>query len=392
MVDSLSGPSASVVAADAVCVLASIFVVGDNVLPAARLGMRGAIDAVRRELAAGRYAVAESRAAALYQTIAAAREEQSAPALQALDLWVEASWRNGKAASADVVARGERAVALWERRTGRNRPDVAPALHNLAEESGPRTASSKRRWLCTNARSPNGSLPCLTTTERRQTASTGSASRSSGSSALQRRAERLSASLRIREPHAGQNALPLARTLQLTALAQRADGDYPQAELSLARAVAIRERLAPEHPDNVSLLQLRGDVLFLRGDARGAKALWAESLSLGERTLGPSHSAIPEILRRLGMASHSEGNLAEARQLRERALRVAEITLSPCDSELVALMFAMAVSLDSDGEYPEAQRQTQRALATTERCFGSTSLGASDARATASNTTSRSWR
>ncbi len=53
------------------------------------------------------------------------------------------------------------------------------------------------------------------------------------------------------------------------------------------------------------MLQVRGDVLFLRGDSAGAQKVWSTALAMAERTLGPEHPSIAEFLRRLGFAEFS---------------------------------------------------------------------------------------
>jgi len=360
----------------------ALLAAGDRLLPAARLGVYAAVDTVRREVAAGRYSSAESRAEALYRALQFTGDGAGTLALQTLDLWVEASWRNGKAASAIVVTRAEQAVTQWERLAGRDHPETAPALHNLAE-----------------LRAAHGDLSGSLALHERALASRLAAvppdDRASADSldwvglALIRldrftdAKKRLEVSLRTRETRAGRDPLALARTLELTALMHRIQGDYQQAEQPLARAVAIRDEFSAGHPENVSLLQLRGDLLFLRGDGRNARVQWSDALSLSERTLGRTHPSTPELLRRLGLAAFSEGDLVEARQLRERALQMAEVVLAPCDPVLVRQIDAVASSLESSGDFAGARRELQRSLASTEKCFGAAApRGPSDTRAT----------
>jgi CHAT domain-containing protein/tetratricopeptide (TPR) repeat protein len=162
----------------------------------------------------------------------------------------------------------------------------------------------------------------------------------------------------------------LSRTLELMGTWYRYAGPYADAMAPLDRALAIRTRLTPQHPETASVLQVRGDVLFLRGDSGGAQRVWSDALRMAERTLGPTHPAIAEFLRRLGFAAFAAGNLADARRLRERALRVGEQALAPCDPALTRLLNSLANSFQYDGEYFEARRLYARALTTIERCLG----------------------
>ena len=120
------------------------------------------------------------------------------------------------------------------------------------------------------------------------------------------------------------------------------------------------------------MLQVRGDVLFLLGDASGAQKVWTTALGIAERSLGPNHPLIAEFLRRLGFAEFSAGRLTEARRLRERAVRVGEAALAPCDPAVTRLLNGLAESLRYDGDYFAARRLYSRALSTIEKCLGNT--------------------
>ena len=115
--------------------------------------------------------------------------------------------------------------------------------------------------------------------------------------------------MRIREMRAQQDEIGLSRTLELVGTLYRYAGPYAEAVPPLDRALAIRNRLTPRHPDTASVLQVRGDVLFLRGDSAGAQKVWSTALGMAERTLGPKHPLIAEFLRRLGFAAFSAGSL-----------------------------------------------------------------------------------
>ena len=144
---------------------------------------------------------------------------------------------------------------------------------------------------------------------------------------------------------APQDPIGLSRTLELVGLLYRYSGPYADAVAPLERALAIRTRLTPHHPETASVPQVRGDVLFLLGDAGGAQKLWTAPSRSPSAASDPNHPLVAEFLRRLGFAEFSAGRLTEARRLRERAVRVGEAALAPCDPAVTRLLNGLAQSL-----------------------------------------------
>src|SRR4029453_15275755 len=173
---------------------------------------------------------------------------------------------------------------------------------------------------------------------------------------------RLDESQRIREGRAAESPLALARTLELVGTLHRYSGNYSAAVPAPDGALAIRDRLAPDHPETIFALQTRGDVFLLMGDTNNAQRTWSSALDLGERVLRAGHPATAELLRRLGFSAFSLGNLSEARDRRERALRIGEQSLAPCDPTNAHLANAVGISLLHDGEYSEARKLYRRVL------------------------------
>ena len=286
----------------------------------------------------------------------------------AIDLLVEARVRNGKGGASTTLALAQRVLRLEEEQLGRDHLETAQSIHNLglvhmsrgelaqAIERHERGLAIRQARLGRDDPSIADSLDhlalCLIQVQRFPDAK-----------------QRLDESSRIRELNPG-DEIALARTLELVGTLARYAGKYAEAVAPLERALAIRRRLTPEHSDTASVLQIRGDILFLLGDSSGAQKLWSDALALAERTLGPNHPAIAEFLRRLGFAASGFGNMTEARRLRERAFRIGDTAMAPCDPALTRLLNALALSLKSDGDYFEARRLYGRALTTIEKCLG----------------------
>ena len=325
--------------------------------------------AIRRAIDAGTYARAEMLALQLTTAAGAATPSNPLQALRAQDLLVEALVKNGKGSSSSTLNLARRIVRMKERRLGRTHLDTSTSLFNLGLVRTARgefegaIASFERVLLIRRAsRGINGRLVAdaldqlasvLIQLERFPDAK-----------------RRLDESLRLRNAVASSDEIGLSRTLELVGTWYRYAGPYADAMTPIDRALAIRRRLTPQHPETASVLQLRGDVLFLRGDSAGAQRVWSDALRMAERTLGPAHPALAEFLRRLGFAAFAAGNLSDARRLRERALRIGEQALAPCDPAVTRLMNSLANSFQYDGEYFEARRLYARALTTIEHCLG----------------------
>jgi CHAT domain-containing protein/Tfp pilus assembly protein PilF len=138
----------------------------------------------------------------------------------------------------------------------------------------------------------------------------------------------------------------------------------------LNRALEIRRALSSVDPELVVALELRGDLLWLTGETKGARDGWNEALALGERTLRPEHPTLAAIQRRIALASDAIGDRTDARLRRELSLGIAERSLAPCSPEMAAVLGDLATSIRYDGDFRQAQRLYQRALDLSERCRG----------------------
>ena len=322
---------------------------------------------IRQAIDAGAYASAESLAA---KWVASA-ESDPVQRLRAENLLVESLVRNGKGASSSTVILARHVLRGRERVLGRSHIETAESLHTFGMVRAARGEFAQAtplfdRALAVRRMALGPDHPRVADTLDQLASVLIQLERFPDAKV------RLDASMRIREARASQDDIGLSRTLVLVGTLYRYAGPYADALAPLDRALAIRERRTPRHPETASLLQIRGDVLFLRGDSAGAQRLWSTALVMAERTLGANHPSIAEFLRRLGFASFSAGNLTEARRLRERAFRIGERTLARCDPAMTRLMNSLAESFRYDGEYFEARKLYGRALTTIDQCLGKT--------------------
>jgi CHAT domain-containing protein/tetratricopeptide (TPR) repeat protein len=349
------------------CVALSVLAAGGGTFGLAQRAT--AVEDVRRALDTGAYEEAERAATDVCARLQAQYGEESLELAHARDLLVEALLKNGHAGADSTLELANRVVELKEQLRGPDHLDTALSLHNLGD------IRLERGELATAASLHERGLSIRL---KQLPASDAAVADSLDRVALvQIQRERwedarqtLAKAQAIREVRSEQSPLPLAHTLELVGWLNRYSLNYAAASPPVERALAIRRARAPQHPDLVPLLELRGDLLYLRGDVTGAGVQWTEALSFGVRTLGAEHQMMSALQRRLALSARAFGNLSESRQLLERSLEIADRSLAACNPELPAVLNDLASAVIYDGEYSEARKIFQRALAIRERCLG----------------------
>lgn len=338
-------------------------------------------DRIRRLLDAGSYADAEVLGK---EAVLAVENEGGNPAEVAriLDLLVEAKLKNGKSASQETLDLATRAIQVKQQLVGSIPVDLAISLHNfglLRSQRGEAAAALllHERALALRTSAPDVPATLVADSLDHVAFAQIQLERFTDADRTLRRA------LTIRESVAQAEPVALARTLGLVGLLHRSSGNYSAAIEPLERALELRLKHAPGHPDIAGTMLVRGDVWLLSGDSTSAQGAWSRALELTEAKLGATHPQAVEALRRLGLAASAQGNLAAARELRERALGIGLSVLAPCDPTLVDLLNTVANSRGYDGDYAEARRLYQRALTTINECSAAAPLSnAADVRAT----------
>ena len=322
----------------------------------------------RQALERGDYEEAVRQARLLLATVVSQSGPDSLEAARVSDLLVEALLQDGEAADPSTLDVAQRTVAIKRMHTT-ERLETAASLVNLGRVQVERGAFAAALTLHQEAVSIRSqalapddplvadSLDALAHTLIQM-------DRFDDARPL------LVKSLGIREPRSYSDPHALARTLELQAWLFRYAGDYDQAQAPLERALAIRQRLPPDHPDRASVIQVQGDVLWLRGDIQQAGAKWSEGLALVERALRFEHPAMVGFQRRLALSANVLGYRSESRQLLDSGLQIGERGLAPCNRELTGLRQYLASFLEYDGEYAQARKAYQQELQIIEKCFG----------------------
>jgi CHAT domain-containing protein len=326
-------------------------------------------EGIRLSLERGAYAEAERDARQLSATVAAQYGPDSLELASASDLLVEALVRNGKAGASSTLVLAERVGTMKRQQVGDDALETAVSLHNLASvlvergefaaalPFGERTLSIRGRYLPSGAHALADTLDLLALALMQM-------------ERFDEARHLLNLAQTSREVTADSQPLALARTLELLAWLSRYSGNSRAGQVPLERALALRQKHSPEHPDTASTIQLQGDLLVLAGDIQGARKAWLGGLALVERTLGPDHPAIVGFHRRLALASDALGDRTETRRLLARGLEVGEGALARCNPEFMGLRAYTASSLAYDGNYADARQLYQRLLPTFETCLG----------------------
>jgi len=135
-------------------------------------------------------------------------------------------------------------------------------------------------------------------------------------------------SLAIREKVLGKEHPEVAATLNNLAELHRTQGEFTQAEPLYKHSLAIFEKaLGKEHPNVATLLDNLGMLYHLQGDYVQAKPLYERSLAIREKVLGKEHPDVASSLNNLGLLYTIQGNYIQAKPLYERSLAIREKVL-----------------------------------------------------------------
>ncbi|CAM9637428.1 unnamed protein product, partial [Ascophyllum nodosum] len=178
---------------------------------------------------------------------------------------------------------------MEEEDLGRDHPDVARALHNLAvcaSEAG-RTEEAEslyERSLAIREKELGPDHPTVASALHHLGVCALEAGRTEGAERLHRRA------LAIREEKLGRNHPDVARTLHSLGLCACQGGRIEESEGLHRRALAIREeKLGPDHPEVAATLHALGVCAGQAGRADEAERLHLRSLAIQEKNLGKDH-------------------------------------------------------------------------------------------------------
>jgi CHAT domain-containing protein/tetratricopeptide (TPR) repeat protein len=179
-------------------------------------------------------------------------------------------------------------------------------------------------------------------------------------------------SLSIWEKTLGPEHLQVADSLNSMALLDRSMGDYSKALPLYERSLSIRkEILGPEHPDVATSLNNLAVVYHSMGEYAKALPLYERSLDIRKKVLGSEHPDVATSLNNLASLYHSVGEYLQALSLHERSLSIWEKTLGPEHPNVASSLNYLAELYRSMGEYAKALPLYERALHISEKTLGS---------------------
>jgi CHAT domain-containing protein/tetratricopeptide (TPR) repeat protein len=318
-------------------------------------------------LASGNYDAAEAAAGRL---LAAARERfgpESRQSAEAGDALVEALWRNGRWTPATLDL-AERIVALKRSRLSDSDPGVATSVRNLGRlmlSTGDAAAAiSQFEQVASVARENGNPLDEAAAGDDLAVALLEAGRHDEA-------AERIQESLRRKQAAVGSEDPRLAATLEIQARIFIRIARFADARPPLERAIAIRERAHPIHPDTAAALATRADLLWFEGDLNGSRDVAQRALGVGEQTLRPGHPDIAALLRTLAAPVAKLGEFGAALQLRARAREIVESALGESHPMVAGYLNDLAISYVLAGDYSRARTLYERALSVYERNHGS---------------------
>jgi CHAT domain-containing protein/tetratricopeptide (TPR) repeat protein len=228
----------------------------------------------------------------------------------------------------EAIPLAQRALAIREKTLGRDHPDVAQSLNNLAELYN-------------------------------------SLGRYADAEPLHQQ------SLAIREKALGRDHPDVALSLNNLAELYRNQGRFADAEPLYQRALAIREKaLDRNHPDVALSLNNLALLYWSQGRYADAEPLYQRSLAIYEKVLGPDHPDVSLPLNNLAELYRSQGRYADAERLWRRSLAIRERALGRDHPNLAFSLNNLATLYATQGRYADAEPFYQRSLAIYEKVFG----------------------
>jgi tetratricopeptide (TPR) repeat protein len=147
-------------------------------------------------------------------------------------------------------------------------------------------------------------------------------------------------------------------------------GDYTRAQISLERALAIRQQvLGEEHDFTARSLTDLGIVLYAQDNLDAARSYYERALAIQQRHLG-QHSDTATTLNHLGYLLQWQGELDKAQACHEQALAIRQKTMGEEHPFLAHSLCNLAYLHYIRQDYDGARSYLEKALAVQEKVWG----------------------
>jgi tetratricopeptide (TPR) repeat protein len=165
--------------------------------------------------------------------------------------------------------------------------------------------------------------------------------------------------------------LELAQILMDLGRTYQAQAQYVQAQVPLARALRIRERLlGPEHRAVAEVLHELGMTAYFQKEFDKAEAPLRRAIAIWEKTVGADHPDFAVGLGNLAIVRMALGDYEGAERLNERTLAIREKALGPDHPDVAGVLHNLACIHAKHGRRADAVRLHERALQIRERAYG----------------------
>jgi tetratricopeptide (TPR) repeat protein len=222
----------------------------------------------------------------------------------------------------------KQSLDIWEKSLGRDHPNVATCLNNLAENYYALGQYNKAEPL-------------------------------------------FKRSLDILEKALGKDHPDVATSLNDLAEICHAQDQYAEAEPLFKRALGISEKaLGKDHPNVATCLNNLARLYDDQGQYDKAEPLYKRALDIWEKALGKDHPNVATCLSNLAELYHAQGQYAEAEPLFKRSLDILEKALGKDHPNVATCLSSLARLYDAQGQYAEAEPLFKRALGISEKALG----------------------
>ena len=263
-----------------------------------------------------------------------------------------------------------RSLAIREKVLGKEHPDVATSLINLAalyqqEGSYQKAEPLFVRSLAINEKvfgkeHPNVALSLNNLAALYQ-----------DQGSYEKAEPLLVRSLAIREKVLGKEDPSVANSLNNLAGLYKDQGSYQKAEPLFVRSLAIREKaFGKEHPDVANSLNNLAGLYYAQGSYEKAEPLYLRSLAIREKVLGKEHPDVAQSLNNLASLYREQGSYQKAEPLFVRSLAIREKALGKEHPDVAASLNNLAYLYQAQGSYEKAEPLFVRSLAIFEKVHG----------------------
>jgi CHAT domain-containing protein len=282
---------------------------------------------------------------------------------QVLQLLKEGKYTEG-------IPLAERALAIREKVLGKEHPDVAQSLNNLARLYKDQGSYQKAeplylRSLAIREKVLGKEHPDVATSLNNL------ASLYYAQGSYKKAEPLLVRSLAIREKALGKEHPDVASSLNNLAELYREQGNYQKAEPLFVRSLAIYEKVhGKEHPDVATNLNNLAKIYQDQGSYQKAEPLYLRSLAIREKVLSKEHPLVAASLNNLAELYREQGNYKKAEPLYLRSLTILEKVHGKEHPLVAASLSNLALLYESQGSYKKAEPLYLRSLAIREKVLG----------------------